>query len=308
MVGKQLRLLHIQIIESAVVTAEFFDLIFLPRKCLHRAHTGDALLRHGIEPGSLLTDLVINSAKPVFHPHRQKTNDRKHTQRDQRQPRVDPIHACQYKHCMDQRFYRKASHKSEHHPHFVHIVLDSRHQLTGVVPVKKVHRQCLNMAEQIDPHFISDLHAYAIPCKFFYILQHGPRKTDPKHSHQKLHQQLHLASDDDLVNNAPGDLRRNHVQHDRCDHTNHTEQIQIPVAHQIRSQFFHTFSFPSPHFFLTCKNGYSQSLSGCFLLHKIVISCFCVTKSRSPYRLRQMCEITCESSGFFLFALFSKNP
>ena len=35
-------------------------------------------------------------------------------------------------------------------------------------------------------------------------------------------------------------------------------------------------------------------LSGCFLLHKIVISCFCATKSRSPYRPRQMCEITCE--------------
>ena len=259
MVGKQLRLLHIQIVEAAVVTAEFFDLILFPRKCLHRAHTGDALLCHGIKLCSLLTDLVINRAKPVFHPHRQKTNDRKHTQRDQRQPRIDPVHAGQYKHRMDQRFYRKASHKSEYHPHFVHIVLDSRHQLTGVVLVKKVHRQCLNMTEQIDPHFISNLHAYAVPRKFFCILQHRPRKTDPKHSHQKLHQELHLPADDDLVNDASGDLRRNHVQHDRCDHTNHAEQIQIPVAHQIRSQFFHIFSFPSLHFFLTCKNGYPQS-------------------------------------------------
>jgi len=58
---------------------------------------------------------------------------------------------------MDDDLDRQHSDISHRIPDLVDIILDSRHQLSGICIVKIIHRQCLDVPEQILTDLCTDL-------------------------------------------------------------------------------------------------------------------------------------------------------
>ena len=161
---------HIQLVKFPVMAAEFFDLVALPCECLYGAHTGDAFLRDRVQLRCLLTNRIIDIAELSLHMDRQETDHRQYRQRYKCQPRIQPEHAGQYKNGMNQRFDRKTTDKSKHRPYFIDVLLHARHQLSGIMPVEKIHGERLHMPEQILSHIISNRYPDTVPREFFCIL------------------------------------------------------------------------------------------------------------------------------------------
>ena len=240
--------IHVEIIKSVIMAAEFFNLICFSCKGFHSPDSGEVFLCHLIQFGCFLTDGFVHRIQFLFQMHRTETDHRKDPQRNQRQQRTDLHHTGEHHDRVDSRLHRQDPDKPCHCPDFVDIILQSRHQFTCIVTVKIIHRQGLYMAEQIPSHVPAYRHADAVISIFFCVLKNSSAHTDSHQPQQKLHQNLYPAIQNDIINDMLCDLRRHHVQHNADQHTDKSEQIPFPVPLQIMRQGLHVsfspFSFP----------------------------------------------------------------
>ena len=66
-------------------------------------------------------------------------------------------HTVEHHAHMDDDLDRQHADVSHRIPDLINIILDSRHQFSGVRIVKIIHRQCLNVPEQILTDLCADL-------------------------------------------------------------------------------------------------------------------------------------------------------
>ena len=131
---------------------------------------------------------------------------------------------------MNGTFDDQHSDKSHGIPDSVHIVLDTRHQLTGVMAVEISHGQRLDMVEKILSQAAPDTRRRIIKDKFLHVLENGSSKAD---SQKQAHEHLHLSADDDIVNDVSRYLRRRRIQQNAHYHGRYGHHIQDPVLFYI---------------------------------------------------------------------------
>ena len=126
---------------------EFGYFKFLSGKRFHRAHTCKIFFRYRIERRILFTDFLIDLAEPSLHDHCKRTAQKHCCRGKQRKLPIEHIHTHQNNTRMVNHLKQQHTDISHRVPDAVHILLDARHQFTGVCLIKEIRAESLNMTE-----------------------------------------------------------------------------------------------------------------------------------------------------------------
>ena len=145
-------------------------------------HTRKILLNNCCECRILLRQVVIHLSYLLLKHHCRICHDRHDYHRNDREHRAYADHAHQHTDRVDYTLNSQHSDIAKCTPHIVNIILHTRHQLSGVVFVKKSSGKLLHMLEKSHPDPASYTHTCIVEGEFLDKLEYRPSTAYGKQS------------------------------------------------------------------------------------------------------------------------------